>query len=810
MLGEATTEFSRRDTAPLDLRGFAFGLLVFAAYFFGARIGSALTFHPNPVAVVWPANGILLAFLLLAPKRYWWFMVPAVIAAHFLAQAPRHIPIWRLSWQVSFNILLCISGAGILRRFNNPQLKFARLPEAILYLSVTGAITAILSPLTPVFVLSLLAQKPSEVTGESVTIWVAWRQVFLSSFLAFLLVTPPILLFTGIINSRPTGRDIWRLTELILLSVGLSTVFLGFAQGHTNPATLPALLYAPLPFLLWATVRFGPTGASTSSLALAFVSIWLAVRGHAPFGAPSEGAISLQLFLVVISVPLLFLAAAIEERKRAQEQFTKAFRSGPDAMLIKRRRDARILDVNPQWLKLFGFQRQEAVGRTVSELRIDLSEHDLVELNRAPEERDLPENLEATLRTRSGSPRHCLLSAQRVELAGEECLIITARDITTRKKAEEILRESEELNRVIIESLLSLVVIVDRAGTVIATNDAWRRQHDAPSTAPIPGIALGTNYFDLCRAPAHAGDRLVEEIVAGTEAVLIGKKTEFRCIYRYSAPSAPVWFEMTVLPLRRKAGGAVITYNNITDRKNAEESSRNLAHVSRLAVVGELTATIAHEINQPLGAILSNADAAEMLLESSFPPIEELRKILADIRKDDIRASEIIHHIRSLLRKREILMEPLEVNETASEVVRLVSADARLRGTPIQTEFTAGPTPVRGDRLHLQQVLLNLILNAIEAMADLPDSARHLTIRTERKPDHTIEVSVIDTGSGIPAEKLSLLFETFFTTKENGMGLGLAIVRSIIEAHNGRITVENNVKGGATFRFNLPFSGDAV
>jgi two-component system, LuxR family, sensor kinase FixL len=708
MLGEATTEFSRRDTAPLDLRGFAFALLVFAAYFLGVRIGSALTFHPNPVAVLWPANGILLAFLLLAPGRYWWFMVPAVVAAHFLGQAPLHLPIWRLSWQVSFNILLCVSAAGILRRFNHPQLKFARLSEVILYLSVTGVITAIFSLLTPVFVLSFLALKPTGATEELITAWVAWRQVFLSSFLAFLLVTPVILLFTGIISSHPISRDIWRLIELILLAVGLSTVFLVFAQGQTNLAALPALLYAPLPFLLWATVRFGPTGASTSLLALAFVAIWLSVRGHAPFSPSSAGAVSLQLFLVAISIPLIFLAAAIEERKRAQEQFTKVFRTGPGAI------------------------------------------------------------------------------------------------------AEETLRESEELNRVIIESLLSLVVIVDRAGTVIATNDDWRRQHDAPSTAPIPGIALGTNYFELCRAPAHAGDRLVEEIASGTEAVLSGKKPEFRCIYRYSAPSAPVWFEVTVLPLRRKSGGAVITYNNITDRKNAEESSRNLAHVSRLAVVGELTATIAHEINQPLGAILSNADAAEMLLESASPPIEELRKILADIRQDDIRASEIIHHIRSLLRKREIQMERLEANEIALEVVRLVSADARLRGTPVQTEFTTGPTTIRGDRLHLQQVLLNLILNAIEAMADMPDAARHLIIRTERKPDRTVEVSVIDTGSGIPAEKLSLLFETFFTTKENGMGLGLAIVRSIIEAHNGRITVENNLNGGATFRFNLPFSEDCV
>src|SRR5262249_50779090 len=140
----------------------------------------------------------------------------------------------------------------------------------------------------------------------------------------------------------------------------------------------------------------------------------------------------------------------------------------------------------------------------------------------------------------------------------------------------------------------------------------------------------------------------------------------------------------------------------ITDRKRAEEASRNLAHASRLAVVGQLTATIAHEINQPLGAILSNTDAAEMLLDQESPPLDEIRSILADIRTDDVRASETIRHIRTLARKREMHVELLNLTEVAFEVMRLVSVEARRRGVTLLTEFTGAPVTVHGDRVHLQ------------------------------------------------------------------------------------------------------------
>jgi signal transduction histidine kinase len=227
-------------------------------------------------------------------------------------------------------------------------------------------------------------------------------------------------------------------------------------------------------------------------------------------------------------------------------------------------------------------------------------------------------------------------------------------------------------------------------------------------------------------------------------------------------------------------------------------------HLSRLAIIGELTASIAHEINQPLGAILSNAEAAEMLLDSNAASPDVLRQILGDIRRDDIRASEVIGHIRSLLGKRVADMRELDLTQVANNALHLIDAEARRRGVTINTRFAAAVPPVLGDRVQLEQVLLNLLLNGMQAMADKPEDERQLHLLVEANGDERVVVTVIDAGPGIPPDQLAQLFSSFFTTRENGMGLGLSIVRSIVEAHGGSIDAANHAGGGAVFHFTLP------
>ncbi|HXI73743.1 MAG TPA: sensor histidine kinase [Verrucomicrobiae bacterium] len=243
-------------------------------------------------------------------------------------------------------------------------------------------------------------------------------------------------------------------------------------------------------------------------------------------------------------------------------------------------------------------------------------------------------------------------------------------------------------------------------------------------------------------------------------------------------------------------------------RRRAEAEILNqrteLAHVSRVSTMGQLTSTLAHELNQPLGAILRKAQAADIFLQNEKPDLEEIRAISAEIRKDVERAGQVIDRMRSLLKRRNLELKPLNLGELLTETVALTRPDAQARSVKLSLQMPALLPTARGDRVHLQQVVLNLILNGMDAMTGVKKSERELVVIAEWLKDGNVQVAVKDCGSGIPPDKLEHLFEPFFTTKSNGMGMGLAISQTIIEAHGGKIYGENNTGRGAVFKFTLP------
>lgn len=244
-------------------------------------------------------------------------------------------------------------------------------------------------------------------------------------------------------------------------------------------------------------------------------------------------------------------------------------------------------------------------------------------------------------------------------------------------------------------------------------------------------------------------------------------------------------------------------------RRKAEIDARQrmteLAHMNRHATAGELSAAIAHEINQPLGAILNNTEIAELLLDSPSPNLDDIKEILAEIKRDDQRASEVIKRLRRLLTKAEIQAQDIDLNETIREVFEFLAVQASSRDVVLSSAMSTKVVPVKGDRVQLQQVILNLVVNAMDAMANGSARERKITGRT-MMVNGVAEVSIADCGPGIPSDKLPHLFEPFFTTKEHGMGMGLSIARTIVEAHGGRIWAENQTAGGAVFRLSLPLA----
>ena len=246
---------------------------------------------------------------------------------------------------------------------------------------------------------------------------------------------------------------------------------------------------------------------------------------------------------------------------------------------------------------------------------------------------------------------------------------------------------------------------------------------------------------------------------------------------------------------------------DITESKYAEVELQNhrneLAHIARVTSLGQLSSALAHEINQPLGAILRNAEAAELFLKQTPPDLEELQAILTDIRNDEQRAVSVIERMRLLLKRRELQLEALAVNELISEVAKLLNSEIQTRHASLRIDIAGELPKVYGDRVHLQQVILNLLLNSLDALNGKNEQQRQIVIRASQKTDGMVEFVVVDHGTGVAPEQLPHLFEPFYTTKKNGMGVGLAISKTIVEMHGGKIMAKNNPDGGATVRFTL-------
>jgi PAS domain S-box-containing protein len=385
----------------------------------------------------------------------------------------------------------------------------------------------------------------------------------------------------------------------------------------------------------------------------------------------------------------------------------------------------------------------------------------------------------------------------RVEFDGEKpvCLRGVSLDITLRKQAEERFR-------LVVEAAPNAMIMVNAEGKIDLINSeaesvfGYSRQElvGRPVEMLVPGRFRSDH-------PKYRHSYLAEPEV---RAIGVGRELFGR---RKDGTEVPV--EIGLSPLHTSEGLFVLaSIVDITERRQNElelaRQRNELTHLSRVALLGELSVSLAHELNQPLTAILSNAQAAQLLLVQGATDPGELPEILSEIAHESKRAGEIIRRLRVLLKKGEIHRVPLDMNEVVDTVLKLIRSDFINQHVAVEVELAPDLPLVDGDEVQLQQVLLNLVVNACDAMAKVEVIDRRLIISTELARGNSVRVSVADQGCGIPPEKVERIFEPFFTTKEIGTGLGLAVCRTIISAHGGELWAVNNAKRGATFQFTLP------
>ena len=341
------TTFRRVSGAPRMIR---IGLLIFVGYYLGARVGFALTFQPHPISVFWPPNSILLAALLLTPPRIWWFLLLAAFPAHLAAQLQSQVPpAMVVCWFIS-NCSEALIGAGLTRYLLRGPVHFDNLRSVTVF-CLCGAF---LGPFLSSFIDAGFVAMNGWGAGSYLE---NWRSRFFSNALTALTLAPAIITWCHFKPAQWREISSRRAVEGSALFLGLviaSTIVL--YNARTNPD--PALFYAPLPFLLWAVFRFGNRATSAAILVVTFLAIWSSAHGHGPFATESAeiNARSIQMFLIVLAVPIMLLSAGIQERRNAEERFSSAFRASPDPMSIIRQRDGTLLDVNDHWVKMFGYR----------------------------------------------------------------------------------------------------------------------------------------------------------------------------------------------------------------------------------------------------------------------------------------------------------------------------------------------------------------------------------------------------------------------------------------------------------------------
>jgi PAS domain S-box-containing protein len=521
---------------------------------------------------------------------------------------------------------------------------------------------------------------------------------------------------------------------------------------------------------------------------------------------------SLYLFLTVLAVTSLLFAAALRQREvadaavHASEQRNRLLVERMNEGLAMLDRNGTIHHVSDRFCEITGYRREELIGRRGIELVVPEARAAWEERHRLRQQGS-GESYEMALQRGNGeridvyvSPRPLFDDAG--AYTGSFALIT---DVTLRKRAEAALRQSEKQYRLLVENQTELILTVDRNGVVRFVSPSYRQLFGADADNVV-GRPLALEV--------HEDDR---EATAGAWEAAWQPPYSASVENRVLTPRGWVWLAWSVRAVRDEFSAAapeevVAVARDVTDRHRAEEQARqhlqSLAHVARVSSMGEMASAIAHEVNQPLTAIANYVYACMRLLRRGASTQDEALEVMQRVATEAERAGEVVRKMRSFVRGEEGQVSAVDANFLVTEVLRLAAPEARQSGVELVQALDYELPEVCADSIQIQQVLLNVVRNAVEAIVAGGARERNVQIETTRGETGFVEIRVADTGPGLAAEALEKVFEPFYTTKAEGIGIGLALSRSIADAHGGRLWATAAPGRGATFHLSLPIAAE--